>query len=71
MATYLENLTTARDNLAAKLAEVSADPKPTYSIDGQSFSWVEYYKFLTDSVDALNLQISGGEPFEEVTRGVT
>jgi len=68
---YLDDLATARDNLAAKLAEVSANPKPSYSIDGQSVSWVEYYKFLADQIARLNAQINMGEPFEELSRGVT
>lgn len=71
MATYLENLATARDNFAAKLAEISASPKPSYSIDGQSVSWTEYYKFLSDQVDKVNEQINSGEPFEEVGQGIT
>lgn len=72
MATYIENLTTARDNFAAKLAEISASPKPSYSApNGQSVSWVEYYKFLQEQVDKLNSQISTqGGPWEEVAEGI-
>lgn len=68
---YIDDLTTARDNFAAKLAEVSAAPKPSYNIDGQQVSWTEYYKFLSEQVERLNQQISGGEPFEEVSTGIT
>lgn len=68
---YIDDLTTARDNFAAKLAEVSASPKPTYNIDGQSVSWTEYYKFLSDQVERLNVQISSGDPFEVVSTGIT
>ncbi len=68
---YIDDLITARDNFAAKLAEVSASPKPTYSIDGQSVSWTEYYKFLSEQVQSLNGQINDGEPFEEVSIGIT
>jgi hypothetical protein len=73
MATYLENLTTARDNFAAKLAEVSANPKPSYSApNGQSFNWVEYMRFLQEQVDKLNAQLSAqGGPWEEVAEGIT
>lgn len=71
MPNYIENLTTARDNFAAKLAEASANPKPTYNIDGQSVSWTEYYKFLSDQVESLNQKISQGEPFEEVSYGIS
>jgi hypothetical protein len=68
---YIDDLITARNNFAAKLAAESANPKPTYSIDGQSVSWTEYYKFLSEQVDRLNEQINNGEPFEEVSQGVT
>ncbi len=71
MPTYQENLTTARDNFATKLAEVSASPKPTYNIDGQSVSWTEYYKFLSEQIQSLNKQINEAEPFEEISQGIT
>lgn len=61
---YLDDLATARDNFAAKLAEISVSPKPSYSIDGQSVSWTDYYRFLSDQVDKLNEQIAAGQPFE-------
>jgi hypothetical protein len=69
MATYLENLTTARDNLATKLASVTASPKPSYTIDGQTVSWTEYYKMLMDGINSLNEQLAAGEPFEIHTQG--
>jgi hypothetical protein len=68
---YIDDLTTARNNFASKLAEVSASPKPTYNIDGQSVSWTEYYRFLSEQVERLNKQINDGEPFEEVSMGIT
>lgn len=71
MATYLENLTTARDNYASILASISASPKPSYNVEGQAFSWTEYQKFLTEMVSGLNTQIAAGEPFEFVTEGTT
>lgn len=62
--TYIDSLTTARDNFASKLAEISANPKASYSIDGQSVSRVEYYRFLADQVKSLNEQIAAGQPFD-------
>lgn len=41
MATYLENLITARDNLAAALAAGAG--KANYSIDGQTVSYGELF----------------------------
>lgn len=62
--TYIESLTTARDNFATKLAEISADPKPSYSIDGQSVSYTDYYRFLSEQVKSLNEQIAAGQSFD-------
>lgn len=54
MATYLQNLTTSRDNLAAALAAESANPRETYSVDGRSYSWNEYRQSLVTQIDELN-----------------
>ena len=54
--TYIADLTTSRDNYAAKLAAISGldEEKPSYSIDGRSISWTEYQAFLTENLDRLN-----------------
>lgn len=65
---YIDDLTTARDNFAAQLAEISASPKPTYSVDGQQVSWTEHYKFISEQIDKLNLQIAAASPFEIQTQ---
>jgi hypothetical protein len=53
MASQYVMIDTAITNLTAKLAELSADPKPSYSVDGQTFSHTEYFKMLTDSLESL------------------
>lgn len=67
MATAAENLRTAYENFAAKLAEISEAPKPSYSIDGQSVSWVEYYRFLTEQMKAIRDELSANDPVEEIS----
>lgn len=57
MATYLENLTTARAQVAEILVEITADPKPTYSVDGQNVSWESYFSMLTDKLEVLDRAI--------------
>lgn len=57
MATLVQNLITARDNLAAELATNSANPKPTYSVAGRSVSWSSYRSDLIDQIERLNGQI--------------
>jgi hypothetical protein len=58
----LQQLQTAQANLLAQLASITANPKPNYSLDGQSVSWMEYQKFLLDMQQELNrqIQIAGG-----------
>lgn len=64
MATPLENVTTAHANFAAKLAEVSVNPKRTYSIDGLSVSHVEYMDFLTKGVKSTLELMTLLQPYE-------
>lgn len=57
MATFLENLIATRDNLAAELATNSANPQPSYSIDGRSVPWNDYRSSLIDQIEKLRLEI--------------
>lgn len=71
MATYQENLITARDNCAVKLAAVMSDSahKPDYSVEGVSISWAAYCDMLSRQLDKLNGQIQAADgPFEIVNR---
>jgi hypothetical protein len=62
---WLTNLTTSRDNLAIRLAEISANPKPTYSVNGQSFSHVEFQRYLLDAIKEIDdLLVSRESPYE-------
>lgn len=67
MPTYEQNLTTIRDNIAAKLAEISANPKPNYSVDGQSVSHGDFFAMLMRQMAEANAAIASGTPFEIVT----
>lgn len=60
---YLDSVTTIRDQLVAKMVEVSADPKPTYAINGQSVSHSEYFMMLTQQVGEMNKLIAAADPF--------
>lgn len=67
MATYEQNLVTARDNLAAALASATANPCPNYSIDGQTVSFADYIDSLNRQIDTINAKIAAGTPFEFTT----
>lgn len=53
MATRAQNLDTALDNAAANLAAITASPKPTYTIDGETYQWGELYELYTSQLEAL------------------
>lgn len=53
MATRAQNLDTAIDNLAAKIAEATANPKPNYSLDGESYSWESWLAMLMNQMEVL------------------
>ncbi len=48
--TYIENLTTVRDDAAQVLATAvtlqKTKPKPSYNVGGRSIGWVEYHTHL-------------------------
>lgn len=58
----IDDLETAKANIAALLASITANPKPDYSVDGKSVSWATYFRTLTEQLDAINklIQTEGG-----------
>ncbi len=69
MATYAENLVSARDAYATELA--LGNVKPTYSIEGQNVDWNAYRASLLDSIARLNGLIdSANGPWEVITEGM-
>lgn len=62
----------AKAQILDRIVEITASPKPSYSIDGQSFSWNEYLKTLLEQVKALDEIIAGMQgPTFEITQGFT
>ena len=57
--------------MPAIIAQVTADPKPSYSLDGQTVSWAEYLGKLRDTVDWCERKLAGQEPFEIRSRGTS
>lgn len=69
MATYAENLVTIRDNLVAKMVTESANPKPSYSEDGRSISWGEWWASRMSELEALEKRIQMAQgPFSKRSR---
>ena len=69
MATFADNLVTARNAYATELA--LGNVKPSYSIDGQQTDWNGYRASLLDSIAKLNGLIdSANGPWEVITEGM-
>jgi len=61
---------TIKTQTLSLIAELTANPKPTYNIDGQSVLWTDYLKQLRTTVEWCDQQIARNEPgVEEVTLG--
>ena len=71
MATEVENIQTALTNIALQLANLTANYKPTTSIDGRQVSWTEHFSALVQAQESLRAQlIAAGGPFEVRSQGV-
>jgi hypothetical protein len=72
MASRADNLNAALDNIAAQLADMTANPKPSYSAGGRSISWGEHFNNLVTQQEKLYaaLQMADG-PFEVRSEGVS
>ena len=64
-------LETIRTQTLALLSEVTAQPKPSYTLDGQSVSWESYLAQLRATLDWCDAKLAGDEPFEISTQART
>ena len=71
MPSDLEQLSTIRSQTLAILAEMTANPKPSYTLDGQTVSWGDYLVKLRATVNWCERKLAGCEPFEIHSRGTT
>lgn len=67
----IDDLKTIKTQVLALLKDITANPKPSYDIDGQRVSWTAYQEMLFARLDGLNKQIAADEPFEVHTLGYT
>lgn len=55
---YQDDLITTRANVAAQLARITANPKPTYTLpDGKTVGWGEHYRNLSATMKELEESI--------------
>lgn len=71
MPSDLEQIRTIKSQTLAILAELTANPKPTYYVDGQTVSWNDYLARLQATVDWCERKLAGEEPFEIRSQGMT
>ncbi len=62
-------LRTIHAQILERIAEITASPKPTYSIDGQEIKWTEYLKSLRETAAWIEQRLNSQQPFEIVSRG--
>ena len=71
MPSDLEQIRTIKSQTLAVIAELTANPKPTYYVDGQTVSWNDYLARLQATVDWCERKLAGEEPFEIRSQGIT
>jgi len=71
MATDAEQYATIKTQTLARLVEITAQHKPTYTIDGQTVKWADYQRALEAKVEWCNKMLAGEDPYEIVTQGYT
>lgn len=66
-----DTIATIKTQTLAVIAEITATPKPSYTIDGQHVSWGEYLKQLQGTVDWCDQQLACLSPGEYHSQGYT
>jgi hypothetical protein len=69
MPTDLQQITAIRGQTLALIADLTANPKPSYKVADQSVAWGDYLKQLQDTVAWCDRQISALAPFEVRSQG--
>ena len=71
MPSPAQNIQVAIANIAAKIVELSADPRPSDEVDGQRVEWTEFMRMLVQQLETLRksqMQLQG--PVMRTSRGV-
>jgi hypothetical protein len=69
MLDNLQQLAVIKAQTLARIAEITAQPKPTYKIDGQYVFWTQYLAQLQDTVAWCDRQIAAAAPIEVRSQG--
>jgi len=64
-----DDLGVAINQVCAIIKDITANPKPDYSVNGQSISWSSYLSMLTEQVSKLQqAQQSLAGPYQRISR---
>lgn len=64
-----DDIATSIDQIAALIKDITTNPKPDYSVNGQSISWGSYLDMLSRQLASLQLaQQNLAGPFQRITR---
>ena len=66
-----QQIESIRAQTLAQLIDLRANPKPTYSIDGQTVSWTDYVRSLQETIDWCDAKLIGLAPFELQSQATT
>jgi hypothetical protein len=66
-----QQIATIKSQTLARIAEITAEPKPTYNVDGQMIAWSEYLKQLQETVAWCDARLAAEAPLELRSRGCT
>jgi hypothetical protein len=69
--TDAQMLTAIRSQTLALMAQLTAQPKPSYTLDGQQVSWNEYLQQLRETVAWCDRQLQRLQPAEVHSTGYT
>ena len=67
--TDLEQIQAIKSQTLGLIAEITAQPKPTYKIDGQNVLWTQYLARLHETVTWCDQQIAALSPTELHSQG--
>lgn len=66
-----DTIKTIKTQLLQIKLDLTAQPKPTYTIDGQTVQWTEYLAQVNKEIEWCDKQLAGEEPFEIHSQGYT
>ena len=69
MPSDTQQIATIKTQTLARIAEITAEPKPNYDLDGQRIAWGDYLARLRATVDWCNEKLAGEQPFEIRSQG--